>query len=179
MKSVRRNAELTSFTSYTSAVAHIINITEKSYSSSLGQHMGERCGIQRGGEEDRKEGRYCTICDVLGQHRWGMWSISSSLKLVFSSMTVQWILLATTVVWLLRQPACSEAILHASVTLFLIWKDMIWGKNQSLSFVQHVTVFFSVKDSYYDLQVSECDPSLASCALCDSTRGLAFCHTVS
>lgn len=27
MKSVRRNAELTSFTFYTSAVAHIINIT--------------------------------------------------------------------------------------------------------------------------------------------------------
>lgn len=31
MKSVRRNAELTSFTSYTSAVAHIINITERGY----------------------------------------------------------------------------------------------------------------------------------------------------
>lgn len=42
MKSVRRNAELTSFTSYTSAVAHFINITEKGYSSSLRQHMGER-----------------------------------------------------------------------------------------------------------------------------------------
>lgn len=28
MKSVRKNAELTSFTFYTSAVAHIINITE-------------------------------------------------------------------------------------------------------------------------------------------------------
>ena len=40
MKSVRRNSELTSFTSYTSAVAHIINITEEGYSSSLRQHMG-------------------------------------------------------------------------------------------------------------------------------------------
>lgn len=58
MKSVRRNAELTSFTPYTSAVAHIINITEKGYSSSLRQHMGERCGMQRGGEEDSTEGRY-------------------------------------------------------------------------------------------------------------------------
>lgn len=80
MKSVRRNAELTSFTSYTSAVAHIINIIEKGYSSSLRQHMGESYGMQRGGEEDRNEGRYGTACDVLGQHRWGMWSISSSLK---------------------------------------------------------------------------------------------------
>lgn len=42
MKSVRRNAELTSFTFYTSAAAHIINIMEWSYSSSLRQHMGER-----------------------------------------------------------------------------------------------------------------------------------------
>ena len=50
MKSVRRNAELTSFTSYTSAVAHIINIPEKGYLSSLRQHMGERCGMQRGGQ---------------------------------------------------------------------------------------------------------------------------------
>lgn len=70
MKSVRRNAELTSFTSYISAVAHFINITEKGYSSSLRQHMGERCGMQRGEEEDRKEGWYGAVCDVLGQHRW-------------------------------------------------------------------------------------------------------------
>lgn len=49
MKSVRRNAELTSFTSYTSAVSHIINIIEKGYSSSRRQHMGERCGMQKGG----------------------------------------------------------------------------------------------------------------------------------
>lgn len=69
MKSVRRNAELTSFTSYISAVAHFINITEKGYSSSLRQHMGERCGMQKGGEEDRNEGWYDTACDVLGQHR--------------------------------------------------------------------------------------------------------------
>lgn len=55
MKSVRRNAELTSFTSYTSAVAHIINITEKSYSSSLGQHMGRDVGYR--GEERRTERR--------------------------------------------------------------------------------------------------------------------------
>lgn len=76
MKSVRRNAELTSFTSYTSAVAHIINITEKGYSSSLRQHMGERCGMQRGREEDREEGRYGTASDALGQQRWGTWSTS-------------------------------------------------------------------------------------------------------
>lgn len=48
VKSVRRNAELTSFASYTSAVAHIINITEKGYSSSFRQRMGERRGMQRG-----------------------------------------------------------------------------------------------------------------------------------
>lgn len=50
MKSVRKNAEFTSFTSYTSAVAHIINIPQKGYLSSLRQHMGERCGMQRGGQ---------------------------------------------------------------------------------------------------------------------------------
>jgi len=75
MKSVRKNAELTSFTPYTSA-AHIINITEKGYSSSPRQHIGERCWLQRGGEE----GRYGTACDALGQHRWGMGSINSSFK---------------------------------------------------------------------------------------------------
>ncbi len=80
VKSVRRNAELTSFTPYTSAVAHIINITEKGHSSSFRQHMGGRCGIQKGREEDGEEGRYSTACYVLGQHRWGKWSISSSMK---------------------------------------------------------------------------------------------------
>lgn len=53
MKSVRRNAELTSFTFSTSAAAHIINIRVSSYSSSTRQHMGERCGMQRGREERR------------------------------------------------------------------------------------------------------------------------------
>lgn len=54
MKSVRRNAELTSFTFYTSAVAHIINIIEQSYSSSCRQHVGGGRGVQREREEDRK-----------------------------------------------------------------------------------------------------------------------------
>lgn len=80
MKSVRRNAEFTSFTSYTSAIAHIINITEKGYSSSLRQHMEKRRGMQRGGGEDRKKARSGTACDIRGWHRWGMWSTSSSLK---------------------------------------------------------------------------------------------------
>lgn len=48
VKSVRRNAELTSFTSYTSALAHIINIIEKDYSSLLRQHMGEMGDAERG-----------------------------------------------------------------------------------------------------------------------------------
>lgn len=72
MKSVRRNAELTSFTSQTTAVAHIINITEKGYSSSLRQHMRERGRMQKGGKEDRTERKYGTVCDILGQHRWDM-----------------------------------------------------------------------------------------------------------
>lgn len=54
MKSVRRNAELTSFTFYTSAVAHIINIIERSYSSSCRQHVGGGRGARREREEDRK-----------------------------------------------------------------------------------------------------------------------------
>lgn len=123
MKSVWKNAEFTSFTSYTSAIAHIINITEKGYSSSLRQHMEERYGMQKEGKEDRKKRRYGTACDILGQPRWGMWSISSSLKWVFPFLTVWWILLATTAVCLLIPAACREAILHASVVLFLIWKD--------------------------------------------------------
>lgn len=57
MKSVRRNAELTSLASYTSAIAHIINIMERGYSSSLRQHMEGRCRLQRGGEEYRKSRR--------------------------------------------------------------------------------------------------------------------------
>lgn len=80
MKSVRRNAELTSFTFYTSAVAHIINIIQQSYSSSCRQHVGGAHGAQREREEDRKQGRHSVASDVPGQHRWGMWSISSSMK---------------------------------------------------------------------------------------------------
>lgn len=58
MKSVRRNAELTSFTFYTSAVAHIINIIEQGYSSSCRQHVGGggAWGAERkGGRQKVKE----------------------------------------------------------------------------------------------------------------------------
>lgn len=52
VKSVSRNAELTSFTFYTSAVAHIINITVSSYSSSTRQRMGGGGGVGCRGEEE-------------------------------------------------------------------------------------------------------------------------------
>lgn len=73
MKSVRRNAELTSFTFSTSAAAHIINIMVWSYSSSSRQHTGERCGMQGGGQNGGE-------AVMLWTARAGLWSLTSSWK---------------------------------------------------------------------------------------------------
>lgn len=54
-----------------------------------------------------------------------MWSLTSSWKWVSSSERIFWILLATTAVWLLLQPASGNEISHASLLLTLIWKDII------------------------------------------------------
>ena len=92
-------------------------------------------------------------------------------------MTVKRILLATTAVWCLMLPA-RDALLRASVLLFLIWEDMI-GKNLSLSFLQ-TWQYLSLRESVIViLQVSECDPSSALSAPRNGTGGLAFCHAVS
>lgn len=55
------------YLSYTSAVAHIINTVERSYSSSLRQHMEEKCRLQRSKEEFRRKGRYGTAGDRIAQ----------------------------------------------------------------------------------------------------------------
>lgn len=83
--------------------------------------------------------------------------------------------------WLLILPACSDAVMYASVILFLIWKDMAGKVNQSLSFEQTSSMwhfFISVKASHYDFQVSEHDSSLVFCSLHNSIRCLAFCRAV-
>lgn len=66
MKSVRRNAELTSFTFYTSAVAHIINIIDYSYSSSLRQHMGRDVGCRGEGRRTESRGGIGLLATFLG-----------------------------------------------------------------------------------------------------------------
>lgn len=58
---------------YTSAVAHIINITEQSYSSCCRQHAGREVARGKGGrcgegrEEDRKEARWSGASAAVGR----------------------------------------------------------------------------------------------------------------
>lgn len=53
--------------------------------------------------------------------------------------------------WLLTLPTCSEAILNASVVLFLMWKDLIKKKRYHLHLtdLHCVTIFISRKPSFW------------------------------
>lgn len=126
---------------------------------------GRGVGCRGEGEEHRIEGRHGAARNICGQHRRGMWSLTSSWKWVFSSQKIFRILLATTAVWFLLQSASGSEILHAWLVLTLIWKDII-GKSL-ISFVQTCSMrqYFSLPKqtdaSYRFLNVTQQFPFFA------------------
>lgn len=93
--------------------------------------MGERCGMQKVGEV-----WYCLWRSRTAQMGHVEYKFIYEMSFLFSDNLVNFTC-NHCCVWLLLQPACSKAILHASVVLFLIWKDMIGGKKKIYPFHFH------------------------------------------